>query len=105
MRGLLRNIHYNTVEDLAAAAKDLAKEQHRHQDAVKLLIGSAFGTEQQKGIFAARIEYYHSKPPINWAQELNTLTQLFFPEGEVMAGQQGLIACADQLLPIEVISF
>lgn len=100
----MRPIHYNKVPDLVNAAKEMAKEQHRFQDSFEHIVSSAFGDEQNKGVIPSRIEYYYQKTPINWAEELESLTRIFAPAGDIMQGQgmHGLIPTADHLKPIDV---
>lgn len=81
MRSATKTVQYESISDLLNASKEIAKEEHRYQHTLKQIVTSAFGTDSQKGLIPNRIEFYYRKSPLNWAEELDSLTRLFSPSG------------------------
>jgi hypothetical protein len=76
-----KSTNYDSLADLLSSAKDLAKEEPRSQQSLNAIVTGAFGTEPQKGLITPRINYYHSKNPVLWAEELESIIRLLSPQG------------------------
>ena len=102
MKSKSKTVRYDNVTELTKAAKELGKDHRGNHELLRNIVINALGSDEEKGIIVASMERYFSKNPVNWAEELENLSQIFSPNGEVFSGHGGLIANADHTVSIDV---